>query len=151
VSPHRERALLIVAGLYAVAVALVTVVPLRATNDGATRVSLAPLGSIRRCIPGHDGQRDSPGSCVRNLAGNVLLFVPFGVLFALGVGPHRRTFGAVLMWAVITSAAIELVQWQERRFHVGRTVDVDDVLWNAVGAGAGYWLVIASAAARRSR
>jgi glycopeptide antibiotics resistance protein len=151
VSSHREQALRIAAGLYAVALALITVIPLRATNDRATRLNLAPLGSIRACLVGQDGRRDSPGSCVRNLAGNVLLFVPFGVLFALGTGPDRRSFASAVMWAVLASATIELIQWQERMLHVGRTVDVDDILWNAVGAAAGYGVVVASAIGRQCR
>lgn len=71
----------------------------------------------------------------RNLLGNTLFFVPFGVLLQMRM-PTIRWWKA-LLFAVLTPLLIEL--WQAA-FCYGRTSDVDDVLLNAVGIGCGFAL-----------
>jgi glycopeptide antibiotics resistance protein len=88
----------------------------------------------------------TPRVAFRNIGGNVLLFVPFGVLLPLLFEKLRRPWP--LLWRVtIISVAIEVGQLFTR----ARATDVDDVILNAVGALAGlglFWAVWA--AARRS-
>ena len=141
----RREALLATAVVYAATLAVITVVPLRLTNDRATRVNLIPLGSVLDCVIGTGGPREAPQYCIENVVGNVMLFAPLGVLLP-SISSRFRSSAAIVVAAAVISASIEGVQWTERNFEVGRTVDVDDVLWNVVGAYAGWWFV-----ARRGR
>ena len=138
-SPRREG-LLAATVLYGAVVAVITIVPLRMTNDRATRVSFMPLGSVLDCITGTHGPPEAPQFCVENVFGNVMLFMPFGALLP-AINGRLRPAPAVVLAAVLVSASIEIVQWAEQRIGVGRTVDIDDVLWNGVGAYAGYLCV----------
>lgn len=76
-----------------------------------------------------------------DVGGNMLLFVPVGLFLAGALGgrhPAVRLFGACGL-AVLLSVAIEIVQ-----LHIpGRATDVDDVIFNGVGAllGASALLV----------
>jgi glycopeptide antibiotics resistance protein len=82
-----------------------------------------------------------------NLVGNVVAFVPFGVLV-----PRCRTrptsAWSVGLVALALSGAIELAQYLSGR----RIADIDDVLLNVAGALLGYGLagVAWPAPARRS-
>jgi glycopeptide antibiotics resistance protein len=135
------RMLAATAVLYAVVVALITIVPLRATNDKATHVNVVPFGSVVACISGKShGIRQLPRRCIGNVLGNVLLFVPFGILFT-AITNRYRSPAVLLVAASLSSAAIEAIQYAERTVPIGRTVDIDDVLWNTTGALAGFMIV----------
>ena len=77
--------------------------------------------------------------CVRNLAGNVALFVPLGVLLLL-VWPRLRVWRGLLV-ALGASVGIELLQYVSRAVGSYRSVDVNDVILNVVGASIGLALV----------
>ena len=136
-----RKTLLILAVLYAVAVAVITIVPLHATTDRTTRVNVVPLASVAACLSGksHDVHH-IPRRCIGNVVGNILLFMPFGVLFAALANRHRSAL-TLLCAAAVSSASIELIQFAERNVPIGRTVDIDDVLWNTLGALAGYLIL----------
>jgi glycopeptide antibiotics resistance protein len=80
---------------------------------------------------------------VRNVAGNVALFAPLGVLLPAWHAALRRGWRVVAL-ALGVSLAIELAQYASGR----RVADVDDVLLNTAGAALGC---LAFAAARRAR
>jgi hypothetical protein len=85
-------------------------------------------------------------TAVRNIGGNVLLFIPLGVLLPLLFGKLRRPWP--LLWrAAVISAAIEVVQIPTQV----RATDVDDVIWNVVGAMVGLLLLRLSWAGVRGR
>lgn len=69
------------------------------------------------------------------LAGNILLFVPFGLLPAL-LWRGLRWWKALLLGFDIT-LFIELCQ-----LLIGRTFDVDDLMLNTFGVLCGYWLAL---------
>jgi glycopeptide antibiotics resistance protein len=120
---------------------MITIVPLRATTDKETRVNVVPFASVVACLRGRNhGVQHLPRRCIGNVVGNVLLFVPFGVLFAAITG-QRRSSGVLLLAAALTSASIEGIQYAERNVPIGRTVDIDDVLWNTTGALAGFMML----------
>lgn len=73
---------------------------------------------------------------VRNLAGNVVAFVPLGALCPLVTRRPRTAWGALSLGAAV-SLAIEVAQFFSRR----RVADVDDVLLNALGCLAGFGLL----------
>lgn len=123
---------------YLVAVAYVTVFaywyPGR-DDSSATRwmVNLVPLGTIFELArPEHIFQ------ATRQLAGNIALFVPFGVLLPT-LNVRFRSVGQLAIAAVAASGSIELLQFALRLAGVmNRSVDVDDVILNTLGAMAGW-------------
>ena len=64
-----------------------------------------------------------------NLAGNVVMFAPIGLLLVLAFGTRWRTS---TLACVALSVSVELVQWP-----LGRSADVDDVLLNTIGGALG--------------
>ena len=69
-----------------------------------------------------------------NLLGNVLAFVPLGLLLPL-LWPFFRSWHRTVLAGMLFSAGIELMQ-----LFTFRVTSVDDVLLNGLGALAGYWL-----------
>ena len=71
-----------------------------------------------------------------NLAGNVILFVPFGVfipfLWRVISGPFK-----MLMVSLCIPLFIECTQ-----YFIGRSVDVDDVILNTAAIYIGYWMFL---------
>lgn len=70
---------------------------------------------------------------VRNIIGNVLLFVPYGFFTALYVDikKSRSAFFLVLL----ASVAIEFTQ-----LGIGRVFDVDDIILNVLGGMIGFYI-----------
>ncbi|MHB9144797.1 MAG: VanZ family protein [Symbiobacteriia bacterium] len=78
---------------------------------------------------------DDPQSGVHNIIGNILLFLPFGIL-APWLRRSLRNPGRVAEAAFRLSVGIEVLQYL-----IGnRASDVDDVLLNTLGAALGYGL-----------
>lgn len=67
-----------------------------------------------------------------NLAGNVLIFMPFG--FFMAMGSHHPSFLRVSFYGLLWSFSIEVVQLLTR---LG-SFDVDDMFLNTLGAMAGF-------------
>ncbi|MFF0482907.1 VanZ family protein [Streptomyces sp. NPDC004435] len=74
---------------------------------------------------------------VKQLGGNILLGVPFGVLLPL-LSRKARGF---LRVALATAATMLLVELVQGALVTGRAFDIDDVLLNTAGALLGYLLV----------
>jgi glycopeptide antibiotics resistance protein len=109
--------------------------PLRPTAD---RINLIPLQSILA------GLRRGGWQLYVNIIGNVLAFVPLGVLLP-GI-LRRHSWLVVASIAALVSAAIEVLQWT-----LGlRVADIDDVLLNTLGALAGYLPLLAVSAIGRA-
>lgn len=74
-----------------------------------------------------------------NLAGNILVFMPFGILFPMVIR-RRWKFLHVFLGAFIMALGIEAFQL----FSAFGAFDVDDILLNCIGAVLGYlvYLVI---------
>lgn len=119
-------------GLYLLGVALVTLVPhltgfLFAGGQVARHASLVPLAGIAQMA--RLAQSGGFTTFLYNVAGNILLFVPLGLLAPLLFGPCAR-FGRLLLLGAGASAAIEAIQ-----FVIGGHTDIDDLLLNTA-AGA---------------
>ena len=82
-------------------------------------------------------------SAFSNLAGNILIFIPFG--FIVPMASERRSIFATAVGAVLLSLLIETIQLFTK---VG-SFDVDDLLLNAIGGVAGYFIFIISNWIRR--
>lgn len=70
---------------------------------------------------------------VENLAGNVLVFVPFGFLFPF-VAREGERFWVMLLNAFVFVLGIEVFQL----FSAFGAFDVDDILLNCLGASLGF-------------
>ncbi|TYC82290.1 VanZ family protein [Acetobacterium wieringae] len=70
----------------------------------------------------------------KNLAGNIILFLPLGFLYPLA---RKNKVGFFHVFVVIlgTTCAIELIQYL---FLASRRADVDDIILNLIGGLIGY-------------
>ena len=65
-------------------------------------------------------------SFIKNILGNVLLFIPYGIAIAYYVKTKKIRYSIIL--GLILSLTIEITQ-----FSVGRVFDVDDIILNLIG------------------
>ena len=72
---------------------------------------------------------------VKNILGNILLFMPFG-LFISAYLDNRKIFPTLIL-TLISSVSIEIVQYL-----IGRVFDVDDIILNLVGGLIGSIIFI---------
>lgn len=70
---------------------------------------------------------------IRNILGNILLFVPFG-LFVSHYIKNKKMY-PILLISVLVSCSIEFAQTK-----IGRTADIDDVILNTLGGVIGYFI-----------
>ena len=70
----------------------------------------------------------------RNLAGNIALFIPLGLLYPL-CKKRRVSFPHILIVTAGATALIELLQFA---FLSSRSADVDDLILNFIGGMIGY-------------
>ncbi len=68
-----------------------------------------------------------------NAVGNVIWFIPFGILVPALFRSKRKLYKTVIV-AIITSFSIESVQY----ILCTGVSDIDDVILNGIGAGIGY-------------
>ena len=98
-------------------------------------INLIPFDEIKNMmyiafIQGH------PVVAFRNVIGNILLFMPMGVLLPLCWRECNKWY-AVLMGSAIISLLIEL--WQ---LFLVRSTDIDDLILNVTGGMCGYCVYI---------
>jgi glycopeptide antibiotics resistance protein len=74
---------------------------------------------------------------VSQAVGNLLLLLPVGLFGPIAL-PWLSRWWRVLLLAATISASIELAQL----FIPERSADVDDVMFNTLGALLGYWLLL---------
>lgn len=104
--------------------------------------SAASAALVHRNIrPGHsisaylDGA--STAEAVRQLGGNLLLGLPFGVLLPVLMPPAR----GLLRVGAVTVCLMTLVELIQGALVTGRVFDIDDVILNTAGALLGYLLI----------
>ena len=134
----RRRGRFIAAALAVAAVALLTLGPraLVAPVSGAViRIMDAATGPLLTWIGYDDAERLL----------NILLFVPLGVTLALVLGRRLRLVAALAGFAM--SSVVEYAQ----RSIPGRVPDLEDVLWNTVGAAIGVIIVALAGRSGRKR
>ncbi|MET9698525.1 VanZ family protein [Streptomyces sp. NPDC006529] len=116
---------------FSVVLARLTLEP-SAASEGLTYSNVHPGRSIRAYI-----DRGTVREAARQLGGNLLLGVPFGVLLPVLV-PRARGLARV---AVATAAVMILVELIQGALVTGRAFDIDDVILNTSGALLGYLLL----------
>lgn len=116
---------------FAVVLARLTLRPSPA-SEALTHTNLHPGRSLRAYL-------DQPElrDAVRQIGGNLLLGVPFGVLVPV-LAPRAR---GVLRVLLLTATVMLLVEFAQGAMVTGRAFDVDDVILNTSGALIGYLLL----------
>ncbi|WP_373315163.1 VanZ family protein [Streptomyces lanatus] len=116
---------------FAVVLAKLTLEPSPA-SEALTHTNLRP-GSTLRAYLDQPELRDA----VRQIGGNLLLGVPFGILVPV-VAPQTRGVVRVLL---LTATVMLLVEFAQGALVTGRAFDIDDVILNTTGALIGYLLL----------
>jgi glycopeptide antibiotics resistance protein len=116
---------------FAVALAKVTLVP-SPSSDALIHTNLRPGASIRAYLD-QPALRDT----VKQIGGNVLLGVPFGILLPM-LFPRAR---GLLRVAVLTALVMVMIEATQGALVEGRAFDIDDVILNTTGALLGYVLL----------
>ncbi|MFE6199983.1 VanZ family protein [Streptomyces sp. NPDC057838] len=116
---------------FAVVLARLTLQPSPA-SEALTHTNLRPGDSLRAYL-------DQPElrDAVKQIGGNILLGIPFGVLVPI-VAPRTRGILRVLL---LTAVVMLLVEFAQGALVTGRAFDVDDVILNTTGALIGYLLL----------
>lgn len=113
-----------------------------AIGTGTPGLQLLPVASAGQLLEG--GM--SMGALIGNFLGNVLIFVPMGLLLP---GLLKVSYGKALCYGLGTSLFIEAMQY----FLSAGVADVDDVLLNMVGMVLGlflHWLLCQKLPTRRA-
>jgi glycopeptide antibiotics resistance protein len=116
---------------FSVVLARLTLEPSPA-SEALTHSNLRPGRSLRAYLNGPD-----PLDSVRQIGGNVLLGLPFGILVPV-LAPHARGLLRVLL---LTATVMLLVELAQGAMVTGRAFDIDDVLLNTAGALIGHRLL----------
>jgi VanZ like family len=116
---------------FAVALARVTLVPSPA-SDALVHTNLRPGASIRAYLD-QPNLRDT----VKQIGGNIVLGVPFGILLP-ALFPRAR---GLLRVVLFTALVMLLVETAQGMIVEGRAFDIDDVILNTFGALLGYLLI----------
>lgn len=116
---------------FAVALARLTLEPSPA-SVALTHTNMHPGRSLRAYLDQPE-MRDA----IRQIGGNLLLGVPFGILVPV-VAPRARGILRVLL---LTAVVMLLVEFAQGALVTGRAFDIDDVILNTTGALIGYLLL----------
>jgi glycopeptide antibiotics resistance protein len=132
--PIRMLAMLCAFGFmvaFAVVLARLTLEPSPA-SAALTHTNLHPGRSLRAYL-------DQPAlrDAVKQIGGNVVLGIPFGILVPV-VAPGARGLLRVLL---LTAVVMLLVEFAQGALVTGRAFDIDDVILNTTGALIGYVLL----------
>ncbi|MET9963406.1 VanZ family protein [Streptomyces sp. NPDC006326] len=116
---------------FSVALARLTLEPSPA-SEALTYSNVHPGRSIRAYL-----DHGTPTQNLRQLGGNLLLGVPFGMLLPVLL-PQARGLVRVAVGTTVVMTLVELVQGA---LVPGRAFDVDDVILNTTGALLGYLFI----------
>ncbi len=137
--------------VYLLGVLAVATSPLRQVTASelawfAHSVNLVPFATVSELLA-----RDSADQAVRQLLGNVVLFVPLGVLLPV-LSARIRTVRSVAVAGLVASMSIEFLQLSLWAARLGaRSLDIDDVILNTLGACLGFALWRLASGSRRMR
>ncbi|MGW5634436.1 VanZ family protein [Streptomyces sp. NPDC003832] len=116
---------------FAVVLAKLTLQPSPA-SESLTHTNLHPGRSLRAYL-------DQPElrDAFKQIGGNLVLGVPFGVLAPV-LAPQAR---GVLRVLLLTATVMLMVEFAQGALITGRAFDIDDVILNTTGALIGYLLL----------
>jgi glycopeptide antibiotics resistance protein len=116
---------------FAVVLARLTLEPSPASVE-LTHTNMHPGRSLRAYL-------DQPElrDAVKQIGGNLLLGIPFGVLVPV-LAPRTR---GILRILLLTAVVMLMVEFAQGALITGRAFDIDDVILNTAGALIGYLLL----------
>lgn len=127
--------------VYLIVVAALTIMPTRLgrlQSPHSDHVNLIPFEYSFKCLLlAPRRPPDLMTFCLRNTIGNIVLFVPLGILLPL-LATRFRSITKVILAAACLSLSIETIQFVLRFIGSPRAVDIDDVLLNTLGACLGF-------------
>jgi glycopeptide antibiotics resistance protein len=134
----RRAAIRALLAVYALGLAWWTILLANPAQTGERQANLVPFREIARSLSVLETRYG-----LLNLWGNVVAFIPVGVLGLLAL---RR--GSRRAWLIALGAGTALsVVLEVTQYGVGRSADVDDVILNGIGVGLG---VVLAALARKA-
>ena len=101
---------------------------------GAWNINLVPFKTISSQL---SLLNHIPIIAIKNLAGNIIIFIPFGILLPMSfkcMAKYYKTFLVCIVYILI----IELIQF----ISMLGSFDIDDIILNCVGVSCGYLLFI---------
>jgi len=141
---RRRELLLLILVVYLSGLASATLSPnhgSRARAEATAGIELRPRATSLTCssaaLPSRSNARFF---CLYNAKGNVVLFVPLGILLPL-VSRRLRFLQGILI-ALGLSVGIEILQYVSRAWGSYRLADVNDVILNVLGAALGLAIVM---------
>ncbi|MBM7692711.1 glycopeptide antibiotics resistance protein [Peribacillus deserti] len=99
--------------------------------QGTLDYNLVPFRSISRDVDAIDGIHI--GLLTNNLFGNILAFVPFGLLVPL-IWRKINNWKHLFLFSILTTLSVEILQLL---FKVG-VFDIDDMILNVIGSMIGF-------------
>jgi glycopeptide antibiotics resistance protein len=131
--------------LYLVVLVSLTIVPVPMTSQevaGVKGVNYVPFTNSAKVYENalEPGKRTLMKQLFQNLVGNIVLFIPMGLLLPFA-SLKRFSFMKIILVSLVISICIEGIQLIERQFGSYRSVYIDDVILNVCGAILGYWIL----------
>ena len=99
----------------------------------SSAVNLIPFKTIVEYAAEAAGEKSLTGWAMKNLSGNILLFVPLG-FFLPTLWKKQRKFKNFALTVCLSIAAVEAVQL----FTMLGRFDIDDLIFNLAGAAIGF-------------
>ena len=136
---YKRESIMLVFFIYCVCIFSQTIIPKFTLSNGIIAVSkgsnlvhqnFVPFKTIQNYIEMLDGANAL--IAFYNLAGNIILFIPFGLLIPL-LWHKIRSFKGIGIVVVAIPVFIEGTQ-----YFIGRSVDIDDVILNCFAIAVGY-------------
>lgn len=134
------RLLLFVAYVgFVVAVTLLPVPVTRVQKPGDAGINIIPVINTAKQFYATLSPENSfkRSDAIENIIGNIILFIPLGMFLCYRSFSLKR----VAIIAFCCSVSLELLQLVSMEFGNYRTVDIDDVILNTLGALAGFKII----------
>jgi len=104
------------------------------------------LKEIKRYLDWSQGSDIGMHMMIYNIFGNILLYIPFGILYPLSKFRPKNPFLLVIL-VMVLSSLFEILQYFSRK----GSFDIDDILLNTIGVVIGYIIFLLGTNIRNGR
>ena len=140
-APSRIKALKWIFALYCIVMIWLLFLQRLGSMAPTGRYNLVPLDTVRLYVRllQHSESLTQRNSAIANLAGNVVLFIPFGIFIPLMVSWQQK----FLPFVILTTGLLLLVELLQYVTGLG-ALDVDDMILNFCGVMIGriFWRLL---------
>ena len=140
-APSRMKALKWIFALYCIVMIWLLFLQRLGSVAPMGRYNLVPLDTVRLYVRllQHSESLSQRNSAIANLAGNVVLFIPFGIFIPLMVSWQQK----FLPFVILTTGLLLLVELLQYVTGLG-ALDVDDMILNFCGVMIGriFWRLL---------